>query len=34
MINKWKIIILSIPPYSSELNKIEHVFERLKKNIS
>ena len=34
LIKKLKLIVFSIPPYSPELNKVEHVFGSLKKNIS
>ena len=34
MIKMLNLIVFSIPPYSPELNKVEHVFGTLKKNIS
>ena len=34
LIKKLKLIVFSIPPYSPELNKVEHVFGSLKKYIS
>ena len=34
MIKEHKLVVLSIPPYSPELNKIENTFGRLKNRIS
>ena len=30
LIKDWRLIVFTIPPYSPELNKIEHTFRRLK----
>ena len=34
LIKDWRLVVFTISPYSSELNKIEHTFGRLKNRIS
>ena len=34
LIKDWRLVVFTIPPYSPELNKIEHTFGRLRNRIS
>ena len=34
LVKKWKWKVFTIPPYSPELNQIEHIFGKLKLRIS
>ena len=34
LIKEFKMVVFTIPPYSPELNRIEHTFGRLKNRIS